>query len=264
LPGFPGFTENATTTAYALEEANTLLDGVSTRITAEEYRALRREALSAEFASSTTSTAFDAASGTPDALIDARLAEEVNSAQVFYRKDKQGEILELTLVTADTPEYKQAAELIAGFWQDIGIKTMIQRVAAKEISRLALKPRDYDVLLYGLILGGDPDQFPFWHSSQIDFPGLNLSRYVNRTADGFLERARETADMDEAAEMYRKFEAVIREDRPAIFLYSPTYTYATSDRIFGIAAARIFHPSDRLNGVAQWYMKTDSTWQPTQ
>lgn len=260
LSGFPGFTEDAPKTAYAVEEANKLLDGMTTRLTAEEYRALRRSELLAGTASSTTSTPESAATTTPESLADAALAEELNAAQLFYRKDKAGALVELTIVTADTPEYKQAAELIAGFWQDIGVKTVIELVPPKEIGRLSLKTRNYDVLLYGLILGSDPDQFPFWHSSQIDFPGLNLSRYVNRTVDGLIVKARETLSPEEEDDVYKKFQEAILADRPVIFLYTPTYTYATSDRVFGISVTRIFHPSDRLNGVTQWYMKTKGSW----
>lgn len=262
LPGFPGYTADIPQTPYDLEKANTALDAQTTRMTSEEYRAIRTAELIAAVASVTSTASVPIPAGndvssTIDALVAERLSGEMNEAQVFYRKDKNGAVLEMTLVTVDTPEYKKAAELIAGFWQDIGIKTVIQRVPPKDLNRLVLRNREYDVLLYGLILGSDPDQYAFWHSSQIDFPGLNLSRYVNRTVDGLLVKARETAN-SEAAEQYGKLQEAILADRPAVFLYTPTYTYATSDRIFGITTTRVYHPADRLNGVAHWYRKTNS------
>jgi hypothetical protein len=118
--------------------------------------------------------------------IDNQLAAEINEAQLFYRQDKDGNSLELKLVTADTQEYRKAAGLIAGAWQEIGVKTSIQYFNPKDFSRSVLKGRDYDILLYGMILGSDPDQFPFWHSTQVAFPGLNLAGYANRNADGKL------------------------------------------------------------------------------
>lgn len=265
LVGYPGYSTEIPKTAYNLEEANKLLDGISTRLSAKEYRELRREEIAKEFsATSTSSTAPMAASidsGDSAPMVEDRLRTEINEAQVFFRKLKSSAILELTLVTADTPEYKQASELIAGFWQDVGVKTVIQHVSPKDIRRLALKSREYDVLLYSLIVGSDPDQYPFWHSSQVDFPGLNLSRYVNRSVDALLTKAREMITGDNAAgEVYKKIQEQILADRPVIFLYTPTYTYATNNEVFGITATRIFHPSDRLNAVATWYIKTDGQW----
>ncbi len=262
LPGYLGYATDTPRTQYALEEANVMLDTISTRISADEYRSIRKNDLLKTLGTSASSTTeISTSTQAIEAQVDALLAEELHDAQVFYRRLKDGRLLELSLVTADTPEYRQVAELIAGFWQDIGIKTVIGLIPTKEFNRDVLKDRTYDVLLYGFIIGGDPDQYPFWHSSQIDFPGLNLARYANRTVDALLVKAREEGDTGEAEEAYKKFQVTLLQDRPAIFLYAPTYSYATSDRIFGISGDRIFHPADRLNGVASWYMKTAGQWQ---
>jgi len=193
--------------------------------------------------------------------IEQLLDEELSEAQTFYRKNKAGDILQLDLVTSDTPEQKLAAQLISGFWQEIGVKTNLRFIPAEDIGREVLKERSYDILLYGVIVGGDPDQYPFWHSSQIDAPGLNLSRYVNRKIDDLLEEARESADEEEQAELYTKFQDILLEDRPAIFLYTPTYTYAASEELRGFDVTQISHPSHRFANVIQWYVQTDGRWQ---
>ena len=285
LPGFPGYNPELPRLSYSLDEANTLLDTISNRVSAGEYRALRKAELVAQaeeeqkaMSSSTEALPYEppvpldgGASAIADeaarrdaliAAIDAKLDQELNPAQTFYRKEKakDGDMFIVTLVTADTKEYRDAAELIAGSWQEVGVKTELTFVSPKDISRLALKSRDYDILLYGAIVGSDPDQYPLWHSSQIDFPGLNLARYVNRTADGFLVKAREAATEEEQIEAYQKFQEILLADRPAIFLYTPTYRYATTDKIQGINVARIFHPSDRFANVTYWYLNTDGQW----
>lgn len=166
----------------------------------------------------------------------------------------------MSLVTADTPEYRQTAKLIAGFWQEIGILTRLTFVEPRNMTRDVLRDRSYDALLYGVIVGSDPDQYPFWHSSQVDFPGLNLSRYANRAVDAILEKARTETDPATAGEAYRQFEDAILKDRPAAFLYAPTYTYATTDAIRGMGVSRVAHPSDRFADVTNWYMKTKGKW----
>jgi ABC-type transport system substrate-binding protein len=196
------------------------------------------------------------------------LGQELNPAQTFYRQGKAdkktnatGSFFTIKLVTADTAEYHQAAELISGFWQEVGIQTIVEFVSPKDMSREVLKGRNYDVLLYGAIVGSDPDQYPFWHSSQIEFPGLNLAHYTSRAVDRLLEQARSATNPAEQEDAYKKFQNILLSDRPAIFLYSPTYRYATSDRVLGITVDRIFQPADRFANVTQWYVKTTGRWQ---
>ncbi len=276
LPGFPGYSTSTEKIPYSLDEANKALDGVWKRVSAEEYREKRRAEILEELkkqslAAMTTSTVEGATSTPPTQIPSSTLQvleetatthvnEELNEAQTFYRQDKEGSIIELRLVTADTPEYAQASQLIAGFWEELGVKVDVQRVDPKEIARNVLKGRDYDVLLYGVIIGSDPDQYPFWHSSQLAFPGLNLAQYVNRTVDELLVKARETGDPAQLSELYNKFQEQILKDQPAIFLYRPIYRYATSDDVKGISITRVFHPADRFANVTDWYIKTKGEW----
>ncbi|MFA5813771.1 MAG: peptide ABC transporter substrate-binding protein [Patescibacteria group bacterium] len=276
LPGFPGYNPEISKTPYSNEQANELLDKTWTRLSAEEYRIMRRDNLIKEWQKNlkNITTAEDTADNGQGAgeqatstisdedtqAINRQLDEEINDAQTFYRKNKDGDTLELKLVTIDTQEYRHAAEQIAGFWQEIGVKTSLEFVASKDLSREVLKNRSYDVLLYGVIIGSDPDQYPFWHSSQIDFPGLNLSRYADRNADALLKEAREAADEEAVIETYRKLQDIIIAEKPAIFLYMPTYTYATTEKIKGLDLSRIFTPADRFADVTSWYIKMEGQW----
>ena len=273
LPGFPGYRPEIEKTAFSVEKANELLDGAKwERIPADTFRAERRtelfrQALADAGITTTTPEGEMLSASTTDQIagieadIDARLNKELHQAQTFYRKNKDGEVLHLSLVTADTAEYTQAAQLIEGFWEQIGVQVTITYIPPKDMVGKALKGRQYDVLLYGMILGADPDQYPFWHSTQKDFPGLNLARYVNREVDTVLQKARESVNPDEEVQLYQQFQDIILKERPAIFLYMPTYTYATTDRVLGITVVRISHPSDRFSDVTNWYVETKGQWQ---
>ncbi|MFH1287041.1 MAG: ABC transporter substrate-binding protein [Candidatus Magasanikbacteria bacterium] len=290
LPGFPGYTPEIEKTSYSTVQANELLDKSWERIDAEEVKKKLRDRLIQEWKENnpTPAPVEGAEEGSVDETVaegeastetveeavteEVELSEETNKdieaqvaamyheAQVFYRKNGEDGILELDLVTSDTPEYKHAAELIAGFWQEVGVKTNVRFVPRRDFSREVLKERSYDVLLYGMIIGSSPDQYPFWHSSQIDFPGLNLARYVNRNVDALLEKAREKAGDDEEIELYKKFQDIVLEEKPATFLYTPTYSYVTTDKVSGIDIGRIFHPSDRYAQVTDWYIETKGEW----
>ncbi len=196
--------------------------------------------------------------------IDSELEQEFNQAQLFYWYPEGGEdklsIMTLKLATVSTPEYIKVAKLIAGYWQDIGIHVTIDLVDAKDLSKEVLKNRDYDVLLYGVIVGNDPDQYAFWHSSQMNYPGLNLSQYNNKDVDVLLEKIRETQDEDELKNKYIELQNALIEDIPAAFLYTPTYTYVLSSKMKGFSIKRISHPSDRLSDIADWYLDTKRIW----
>lgn len=272
LPGFPGYLPEIERTPYDLNKANELLDANWERIPAQAFREEQKQALlddyfSTHLATSTEDVAEAATSTIPDEVavqIEAQLDAELNPAQTFYRKNDDGELLEIKLVTSDAPEYIDAAERIAGFWQELGVKTQLTYIPSRDLSREVLRGRLYDVLLFGVIVGSDPDQYPFWHSSQIDFPGLNLARYANSTVDTLLVEAREATTEEAQIEAYTKFQETLLADRPAIFLYMPTYTYATTDEVNGQELSRIFSPSDRFAGVIHWYIKTKGRWQFSQ
>ena len=291
LSGFIGYNADLAGVAYEASKSNEILDKDWKRVSADEYRESRKKSLLEQWDEANPApelqkfvegepiegeinpTQEEVDSNNQKALatyqenkknaeseIDATLTIEFGTAQTFYRKNSAGEILALTITTLDTEEYKKASQTIAGLWREIGVQVNIIYVPQQQLKRETIKNRDYDVLLFGLIIGNDPDQYPFWHSSQIEFPGLNISRYVNRALDGILEKAQGESDQEALEKLYTEFQTILLQENPAVFLYTPTYTYAVLDHILGITADRIFAPSDRFTNVTDWYIKTKRVW----
>ncbi|MFA6273443.1 MAG: hypothetical protein WC673_03075 [Candidatus Paceibacterota bacterium] len=129
-----------------------------------------------------------------------------------------------------------------------------------ELNQTVIRPRKYDALLFGEIIGRDPDLFAFWHSSQRNDPGLNVALYANIKADKFLEEARTIADQGARLEKLVAFSEEIKKDIPAIFLYSPDFMYVLPEKIKGFAFGRLTIPSDRFANINQWYVETDKVW----
>ncbi|MDD4272031.1 MAG: ABC transporter substrate-binding protein [Patescibacteria group bacterium] len=169
---------------------------------------------------------------------------------------KDNNYLVIKLTTVDNQEYGQAAELIAKFWNDVNVKTEINLVPANQIQVDVIKSRAFDALIYGEITGADPDPYALWHSSQIGQSGLNIADYANKEVDKLLEDGRLTLDIKARQEKYKKFQEIIAEDEPAIFLYSPNYTYVQSKKIKGFNVKSIISPSDRFDDIARWYINT--------
>ncbi len=168
--------------------------------------------------------------------------------------------LEVTLTTVDAKENIAVAQAVKQYWDGIGVKTELEIVPASKIQKDKIRPRDYDALLYGEIMGPDPDPFPFWHSSQNDASGLNLAVFSNRRADELLEKARVATKTEDREADYKEFQDILAEEVPAILLYSPTYTYVVSRKVMGIETTTIFTPADRFDDVASWYINTKRIW----
>ncbi len=269
LKGSIGYYPEIKKITFDTTKANEMLDKKWSRIQPEDYFKVASEALLKE--SQEDIDAFKKTnSSTPELIapyeeqikqqINNTVRERMDSNQTFYRKDKNNVILEITITTADTPEYSKTAELISTMWQAAGVRTTIQKISSQQIVRELLQKRNYQALLYGEIVGFDPDPFPFWHSSQADYPGVNLAGYANRNADKLLEQGRTTMDPKERENAYKQFQDLLIKDVPAIFLYSPTYSYAMSKKVQGITLTSVNAPADRFLTINEWYVKTKWQW----
>jgi len=172
-----------------------------------------------------------------------------------WRK-KGNDYLIINLTTVETDDNIMVVESIKNFWEQAGIKTNLNIIPISQIQADIIKPRNFESLLYGQIVGNDPDSYLLWHSSQTGENGLNIANFSNKEVDKLLEDARLTSNIDERIAKYKKFQEIIMTNLPAIFLYSPTYTYVQSKKINGFNIENILTPSDRFSNIEEWYAKT--------
>jgi peptide/nickel transport system substrate-binding protein len=167
---------------------------------------------------------------------------------------KGGQPLQITLTTVEKVEYVKATELIKKNWEDIGVNVIMEIVSKERIRPDIIEPRNYDSLLFGQIIKSDP--YPFWHSSQMENPGANLSVWADRNVDKLLEEARVLEDTEAINQKYIEFQSILAENVPAIFLYNPVHIYPVHEKIKGISTRRISAPADRFASITGWYIKT--------
>lgn len=175
-------------------------------------------------------------------------------------REKDGKQLEITITTTDWPEYIKTAELVQKQWEQIGIKTSIQSLGTGIIQQTAVAPREYEVLLYGENLPADPDPYPFWHSSQVKAPGLNLSLLEDKDIDKLLEDARTATDSEKRKELLHQFIERFLDLHPAIVLYRPYYLFAQDSDIRGVEMKQGGLPSDRFNDIENWHVRVKRVW----
>ena len=168
--------------------------------------------------------------------------------------------ISFSLYTADSEDLKQTAQFLKNTWSKLGADVQMKTFNSSDLYQNVIKTRKYDALLFGEQVGKDRDLYAFWHSSQRNSPGLNISMYANSKIDKILENMRSTNDEMERQKDYVDLDQQIRADMPAIFLYSPSFTYVIPKRLKGVKLDSISVSSDRWNNINNWYLETEKIW----
>ena len=166
----------------------------------------------------------------------------------------------ITLRTSNVPELKNVASAAKTQWEMLGIHVDIELYEPGDLSQNVIRPRKYEALLYGMVIGRDQDLYAFWSSQERNDPGLNIALYANKTVDDLLESVRGSADQKKRATDLQKIEDTIAAEYPAAFIYAPSFTYAVPNDLKGVILPQIITPSDRFATVAAWYRATDAVW----
>ena len=162
----------------------------------------------------------------------------------------------MRLVTPKQPkDYVDTAKILKEQWQKIGIDVKISNLDNENFQKAILK-RDYDLLIFGQNLGYNLDAYPYWHSSQTKEGGYNLSQFKNFAVDSLLAKARLKSTKDRKKTL-NDIQAIISKEVPAVFLYSPTYYLALSDKIQNTPFTKLATTSDRFCGIVDWYARVD-------
>lgn len=191
---------------------------------------------------------------------DVKLATREKLNSVCFPAGNQTTPLKITLTTVNQPTLVKVAQLVKNQWEAVGASVQIKTEDIDSLERDSIKPREYEALLFGEVLGSLPDPFPFWHSSQKSDPGLNFSLYQNADADKALADARQNLDAGTRETSLESFQNILLADAPAVFLYNPTYVYVTSGEIKGVSGGIIADPSNRFAQVGQWYTEYKRNW----
>jgi peptide/nickel transport system substrate-binding protein len=169
---------------------------------------------------------------------------------------KAGKPLELNFVSQNSAEYTTLSKSLKEQWAAVGVKLIgTEELKTSDEIQSVISQRSYDVLLYGVSIGADPDVFAYWHSTQADIRSqgqLNVSEYKSTVADQSLEAGRTRSDPLVRAIKYKAFLEAWKNDVPAIALYQPRFLYITSNNLVGLPNKSINTDTDRFNNVQDW------------
>lgn len=168
--------------------------------------------------------------------------------------------LAFSLTTGDTPELISTTTLLKEQLAKIGAELDIKNVYETGQLNQIIRARSYEALFFGQIVNHESDLFSFWHSSQKNDPGLNISMYDNKKVDTILESIQKTPKYNDRIDDYKNLMTEFNKDTPAILIYSPRYLYATSDKLKNVELNTIHTPADRFDLIYKWYANEDHVW----
>lgn len=187
---------------------------------------------------------------------------------------KDNEILRFELSYLDKSDRQIVAEQIRSDLGKLGVIVKLDPRSSSDLNDALIATRNFEAILYGVETPIDPDRIRLWHSDAIEYPGLNISSYVSEQSgavigssntiervsiiDAALEKAESSLDEEVRKggtgreSGYLKFQEVLMDECPAVFLYHPVFTYATHSRVSGVDLSEMTAPEDRYLSVTKW------------
>ena len=164
----------------------------------------------------------------------------------------------IKIVTIKGDNYlEEFANRISSQLESLGLQSSVTAYDSNQDFALnILRPRAYDLLIYEIGLGADPDVLAYYHSLEATENGHNLSNYKNSVVNDLLLSARTTMDSQLRAAKYQKFLERWVEDVPAIGLYQTTLPYFVNRNVRAFSQEnRLVTSSDRFIDIENWATK---------
>ena len=164
----------------------------------------------------------------------------------------------LNIVTIKGDNYlEEVANRIASQLEGLGLSSTVTAYESNQDFALnILRPRAYDLLVYEIGLGADPDVLAYYHSLESSENGHNLSNYKNLVVNDLLLSARTTMDGNLRAAKYQKFLERWVDDVPALGLYQTTLPYFVNRNVRTFSQEnRLVTATDRFIDIENWGAK---------
>jgi peptide/nickel transport system substrate-binding protein len=177
-------------------------------------------------------------------------------------RDRGGRELEFDLLlSAGSTAARQLDEVFAAELARAGIRARVRPMEwAAFVERI--DAGDYEAASDAWAASdGNPDPYPYWHSSQVPPAGVNIAFYSNPAADRLMEEARRELDSVKRREIYHRLHRIFRDDAPVVFVVNASQKYAFRGRVRGLVTSPLglygFWP-----GPLSWWGQADGSATP--
>jgi len=189
-------------------------------------------------------------------------------------REKDGQMLEFEMLYVDNEDRAKIASVLEQDLAEVGVRLNARPETLAKIRDQHIIPKQYSSLLFGVQTFVDPDRYELFHSSQISHPGLNISSYRSARevlavvpdperpgrvvsmkipeVDDLLDDARKVVNRDSRKNFYQRFQEIIAEDVPVIFLYHPKETYIINRRVKNVDIGGLGVLEERFRNIEDW------------
>ena len=165
--------------------------------------------------------------------------------------EKDGRKFVFTVLTnAGNESRAKTAAIIQQQLAAVGIRMEIRTLEWAAFINEFVKKRKFDALILGWGTGPEPDQFDIWSSTKTGPDELNHVGFRNAEVDRLLEEGRRTFDMEKRKKAYFRFQEILAEEQPYVFLYAPEALPVFHKRFRGIEPA----PAGISYNFIKWYV----------
>jgi peptide/nickel transport system substrate-binding protein len=138
------------------------------------------------------------------------------------------------------PVGKSICEYIATALREIGIACHPEGVDLADLSA-AFDNKNFDAIFLGWGLGTPPeDPKQLWHSGEGEKGSSNAIGFSNPEIDAIIDRLAYEYDPKKRTELYKNFNAIIHDEAPYTFLYTPKTAFIYRDYL-----QNVFIPAER-------------------
>lgn len=163
---------------------------------------------------------------------------------------KDGQRFTFKLTASRSPTNQQVTAEMQQSWKALGMELDIELLEFGVFINERRDSHNYDVMLHGWSLPPDPDQFNYWHSTAITGGGLNAGEYKNPEADRLLEEGRKTLDPARRKEIYSRFQKLMADDLPELWLWNSAEIRAGTAKLQGLGPKSYYDVE--LHYVTEW------------
>jgi peptide/nickel transport system substrate-binding protein len=133
-------------------------------------------------------------------------------------------------LTFPSPEAEGIGALMKEWMAEIGVEVEVVAMPGRALYD-ELNKGDFDMGLQGMGLDPNPDEFTqVWASTSVPPNGTNRTGFANAEADRLIKQIAVTVSDKDRDPMYRRFQEIIHEEQPMVFLISPATRMVVTKR----------------------------------
>lgn len=131
--------------------------------------------------------------------------------------------LDLTVFVTKNPIGKETALIWKEDAKKAGVNLEVVEKDFRQLIGNEIRKREFDISVYAIGQSATVDDpYQRWHSSNNTPDGSNHCGFENEEADKLIVEIRETKDPAKRNEKYMRFQEIIYDECPVIFLFAPT------------------------------------------